>query len=155
MASASDNLVAIVRGAVESIGYELVGVEYRSQGKDGSLLRVYIDHERGVGVKDCVAVSHQISGVLDVEDPIREQYNLEVSSPGLDRPLFFAKDFERFAGSRVYIRLRVKLQDRRRYEGVLNGMRDDDVLIVVDGEEFALPLDLIDKARLVPGSDLG
>jgi ribosome maturation factor RimP len=155
MASASDSLVEMVRGAVESIGFELVGVEYQSQGRGGSLLRVYIDHAKGIGVEDCTAVSHQISGVLDVEDPIKENYNLEVSSPGLDRPLFFAKDFERFAGSKVHIRLRVKLLDRRRFEGVLNGMQDDDVLVVVDGEEFALPLDLIDKARLVPEFDLG
>ena len=155
MASASDSLIEMVRGAVESIGYELVGVEYQSQGKGGSLLRIYIDHEKGIGVDDCASVSRQVSGVLDVEDPIKENYSLEVSSPGLDRPLFFVRDFERFSGSRVSVRLRVKLQDRRRFEGVLNGVQGDNVLVVVDGEEFALPLDLIDKARLVPDFDLG
>ena len=150
MASASDSLIEIVRGAVEPLGYELVGVEYLTQGKGGGLLRIYIDHENGIGVDNCAAVSHQVSGVLDVEDPIRENYSLEVSSPGLDRPLFFERDYVRFAGRKVSVRLRTKLHDRRRFEGVLNGMQDDKVLVVVDGEETALPLELIDKARLVP-----
>ncbi len=150
MAVASDKLIEIVRGAVEPLGYELVGVEYLSQGRGGSLLRIYIDHENGIGVDDCAKVSHQVSGVLDVEDPIQENYSLEVSSPGLDRPLFFENDFVRFAGHRVSVRLRTKLHDRRRYEGVLKGVQDGNVLVVVDGEEAVLPLDLIDKARLVP-----
>ncbi len=150
MAVASDKLIEMILGAVEPLGYELVGVEYLSQGKGGSLLRIYIDHEHGIGVDDCAKVSHQVSGVLDVEDPIQENYSLEVSSPGLDRPIFFEKDYVRFAGHRVNVRLRTKLHDRRRYEGVLNGVRDGNVLVAVDGEETALPLDLIDKARLVP-----
>jgi ribosome maturation factor RimP len=150
MAGAADGLVQLIRGAVEPMGYELVGVEYLSQGRGGSLLRVYIDHVNGITVDDCADVSHQISGVLDVEDPIKENYSLEVSSPGLDRPLFFKEDFERFSGSRVSVKLRVKLHDRRRFEGVLNGVEGDEVLVNVDGEEYALPLDQIDKARLVP-----
>jgi ribosome maturation factor RimP len=150
MAVASEKLIEIVRGAVEPLGYELVGVEFLSQGRGGSLLRIYIDHENGIGVDDCAKVSHQVSGVLDVEDPIQENYSLEVSSPGLDRPLFFEKDYVRFTGHRVAVRLRTKLHDRRRYEGVLMGMREGNVLVLMDGEEAALPLDLIDKARLVP-----
>lgn len=150
MAGVSENLLEIVRGAVEPLGYELVGVEYQSQGRGGSLLRVYIDHEEGIGVDDCATVSHQVSGVLDVEDPIRENYSLEVSSPGVDRPLFFERDYVRFAGERVSIRLRTKLHDRRRYEGVLKGLQDGKVLVDMDGEVASLPLELIDKARLVP-----
>jgi ribosome maturation factor RimP len=150
MAVASEKLIEIVRVAVEPLGYELVGVEFLSQGRGGSLLRIYIDHENGIGVEDCAKVSHQVSGVMDVEDPIQENYSLEVSSPGLDRPLFFEKDYVRFAGHRVAVRLRTKLHDRRRYEGVLMGMREGNVLVLMDGEEASLPLDLIDKARLVP-----
>ncbi|AKH22139.1 hypothetical protein AAY24_08185 [Sedimenticola thiotaurini] len=150
MAGASESLIEIVRGAVEPLGYELVGVEYLSQGKGGSLLRIYIDHENGISVDDCATVSHQVSGVLDVEDPIKENYSLEVSSPGLDRPLFFEKDFVRFAGQKINVRLRTKLHDRRRFEGVLKGVQDGEVLVAMDGEVTALPLDLIDRARLVP-----
>ena len=150
MAGVSEKLLEIVREAVEPLGYELVGVEYLSQGRGGSLLRVYIDHEEGISVDDCAAVSHQLSGVLDVEDPIRENYSLEVSSPGLDRPLFFERDFVRFAGMRASIRLRTKLHDRRRFEGVLRGVQEGKVLVETDGEVASLPLELIDKARLVP-----
>jgi ribosome maturation factor RimP len=150
MGSASDSLKASIAAAVESLGYEFVGLEYRGSGDSGSLLRVYIDHADGVDLDDCAAVSHQVSGVLDVEDPIGGHYTLEVSSPGLDRPLFSKQHFERFAGSRVSIKLRQKLQDRRRFEGVLQGVREDDVVVEVDGSEFRLPLDQIEKARLVP-----
>lgn len=150
MASAADSLTEMIRETVEPMGYELVGVEYLSQGTSGSLLRIYIDHENGINVDDCVSVSHQVSGVLDVEEPIREKYSLEVSSPGLDRPLFSARDYERFAGNRVNIRLRTKLHDRRRFQGLLKGILDGDVVVVVDDQEYRLPLEQIDKARLVP-----
>ncbi|WP_330178527.1 ribosome maturation factor RimP [Candidatus Vondammii sp. HM_W22] len=131
------------------MGYELAGVEYLSQRKGGSLLCIYIDHADGIAMGDCVKVSHQVSGVLDVEDPIHETYRLEVSSLGLDRPLFTKEDFDRFTGSRVNIKLCVKLQGRRRFEGFLNGTLDDDVLVTVDDENFILPLEQIDEARLV------
>ncbi|MES9869135.1 MAG: ribosome maturation factor RimP [Sedimenticola sp.] len=149
MARAPDNVIELMRDTVEPMGYELVGVEYLSDGRAGQILRIYIDHENGISVDDCSSVSHQVSGVLDVEDPIQEKYALEVSSPGLDRPLFFKEHFERFKGSRVKIRLHEKLQGRRRFEGVLNGLQGDDVLVTVDDEEFLLPYDLIDRARLV------
>lgn len=150
MVGVADSLAGLIRETVEPMGYELVGVEYLSQGKDGSLLRIYIDHADGIVMDDCVKVSHQVSGVLDVEDPIKENYRLEVSSPGLDRPLFTKEDFDRFTGSRVNIKLRVKHQGRRRFEGLLNGTLDDDVLVTVDDEKFTLPLEQIEKARLVP-----
>ncbi|MES9957643.1 MAG: ribosome maturation factor RimP [Sedimenticola sp.] len=149
MARAPDNVIELMRDTVEPMGYELVGVEYLSDGRAGHILRIYIDHENGISVDDCSSVSHQVSGVLDVEDPIQEKYALEVSSPGLDRPLFFKEHFERFKGGRVKIRLHEKLQGRRRFEGVLNGLQGDDVLVTVDDEEFLLPYDLIDRARLV------
>ncbi|MES9898465.1 MAG: ribosome maturation factor RimP [Sedimenticola sp.] len=150
MASAADSLTEMIREAVEPMGYELVGVEYRSQGTGGSLLRIYIDHTNGINVDDCASVSRQVSSVFDVEDPIRENYSLEVSSPGLDRPLFSEKDYERFAGSRVNIKLRTKLYEKRRFQGVLQGILDGDVVVAVDDQEYRLPLEQIDKARLVP-----
>ncbi|MDH5614342.1 MAG: ribosome maturation factor RimP, partial [Gammaproteobacteria bacterium] len=87
---------ALFEPAITAMGYELVGVEYLRQGKQG-LLRIYIDSENGITVDDCGKVSHQVSGILEVEDPIRENYVLEVSSPGLDRPLYTAEHFVRFA----------------------------------------------------------
>ncbi|MEJ1297603.1 MAG: ribosome maturation factor RimP [Candidatus Sedimenticola sp. (ex Thyasira tokunagai)] len=150
MASAADSLTEMIRETVEPMGYELVGVEYRSQGTGGSLLCIYIDHTNGINVDDCASVSRQVSSVFDVEDPIRENYSLEVSSPGLDRPLFSEKDYERFAGSRVNIKLRTKLYEKRRFQGVLQGILDGDVVVAVDDQEYRLPLEQIDKARLVP-----
>ncbi len=145
MSGVSESLIEMIRPGVESLGYELVGVEYL-----GSRLRIYIDHADGINVDDCARVSHQVSGVLDVEDPIKENYTLEVSSPGLDRPLFYKADFDRFAGERASIKLREKLIDRRKFEGTLKGTEEKGVLLEVDGEELLLPFGQIEKAQLVP-----
>ncbi|MGA7799547.1 MAG: ribosome maturation factor RimP [Gammaproteobacteria bacterium] len=141
------NLMALIEPAVTALGCELVGVEYVS---GSSLLRVYIDRPEGVTLDDCEAVSYQISGLLDVEDPVPGHYSLEVSSPGLDRPLFKAGDFERFAGQQVRIRLGVPIDGRRNFKGLLRGLRQDDVVIEEDGQEVRLPLERIEQARLVP-----
>ncbi len=141
-------LTALIRPAVEALGYELVGVEYR-RGRKGALLRVYIDHREGVTLDDCARVSHQVSGVLDVEDPIVEQYDLEVSSPGLDRPLFEPEHFERFAGQRVRIRLSPPVDGRRKFTGVLLGIEDGQVRVDEDGIERRVPLEAVSTARLV------
>ena len=147
----SAELRKLIEPAVTSLGYELVGVEF-IRGKTG-LLRVYIDSEDGVTVDDCKSVSHQVSGLLDVEDPIRGQYSLEVSSPGLDRPLFRAPDFERFAGCEISMRLSAPLEGRRNFKGTLLGLRDDRVVVQMDDEELVVSLDEIDQARLVPDYD--
>jgi ribosome maturation factor RimP len=145
----SAELRELLEPAVTALGYELVGVEF-THGKTG-VLRVYIDHPEGIGVDDCEKVSHQVSGILDVEDPIRGHYALEVSSPGLDRPLYRARDFERFAGSEVDLRLLAPLDGRRRFKGVLGGLRDGQVVVKMnDDEELVVALEEIDQARLVP-----
>ncbi len=149
MRQAPANVLNVVEPVVESLGYELVGVEYLSQGRDG-LLRVYIDAENGIKVEDCQRVSHQLSGVLDVEDVIKGHYSLEISSPGLDRPLFNAAQFERFAGSEAKLRLEAPLDGRRKFRGTLLGVEDGEVRLRVDGEEVRIPLVSIDKANLVP-----
>ena len=142
-------LSEILTPVVESMGYELVGVEY-SGGEHHGVLRVYIDKEDGITVDDCADVSRQVSALLDVEDPIAHAYDLEVSSPGLNRPLFKGADFERFAGQPAKIRLAVPLNGRRNFSGVLQGIDGNDVVsIEVDNELFELPLHDIARANLV------
>ena len=140
----------LVRRAVEALGYELVGVEYLSRPKAGHLLRIYIDSEEGVGLADCEKVSHQVSGLLDVEDPIRGDYTLEVSSPGLDRPLFEKAHFARFAGEVARVKLTEALNGRSNYKGTIVGVDGDDVVMQVEGELLRLPFARMSSARLVP-----
>lgn len=149
MRSQHDTLYRLIEPAVAVLGYELVGIHFWPQGKR-TLLRVYIDSNRGIAVGDCERVSHQVSGVLDVHNPISGPYTLEVSSPGLDRPLFAPSDFERFKGRRIKLRLNAPLHGRRNFSGVLMGFRDGMVLIQADDIEHSLPVALIGTARLVP-----
>ena len=139
----------MIEAAVNALGYELLGVEYHAAPQH-SRVRVYIDSESGIGVEDCERVSYQVSGILDVEDPVAGAYDLEVSSPGLDRPLFEPNDFARYRGSRVKIRLNWPLDGRRNFRGILEGYRDGNIFINVDGAEHALPFSRIGTARLIP-----
>lgn len=134
---------------VASMGFELWGIEYLAQGKH-TLLRVYIDSESGVTIDDCAAISHQISGLLDVEDPISGEYDLEVSSPGVDRLLFSLDQYKAFIGHQVQIRLRVPFEGQRNFKGLLNGVEGEDVLLIIDEEELLLPVEMIDRAQVVP-----
>ena len=143
------HLRQLLEPVISLMGYELVGIEYLGQGRNG-VLRVYIDKTDGVTLDDCEKVSRQVSGLLDVEDPIRERYTLEVSSPGLDRPLFTREHFARHTGEWVQVRLDKPLDGRRNFKGIIQGMQDEEVLLEVDGTQFVLPLKTIEKARLVP-----
>lgn len=135
---------------VEGLGYEFWGLEFHPRGQQ-SLLRVYIDDaEKGVDIEDCEKVSRQISGVMDVEDPIQTEYTLEVSSPGMDRPLFRPEHYQAFTGHQVKIRLRMAFEGRRKFQGVLKGLEGDDVVVIVDDHEYLLPFDSIEKAHIVP-----
>lgn len=145
--TAVDTLTKVLEPVVVAMGYELVGIEYRPN-KRRALLRIYIDKADGVSVEDCALVSHQISGVLDVEDPLSGQYILEVSSPGLRRPIFKVSDYDRFAGELVHIRIQGTLDGRRRIHGILRGLRADCVIVVENGIEISVPLDRVDKANL-------
>ncbi len=145
----SHTLREILEPVVTAMGYELIGVEFHPH-RGSALLRLYIDKEGGVNVDDCQQVSHQVSGVLDVEDPIPGHYRLEVSSPGLDRPLFQAHDFSRFAGHPVRVQLTLPLNGRKKFTGRLVGVRADQVVLEHEGQELAIPLTAIEKARLIP-----
>lgn len=150
MSAKLNTLEEILRPVVEGLGYEYWGVEFRSQGRH-SLLRLYIDdQENGISVEDCEKVSRQVSGVMDVEEPIQNEYTLEVSSPGMDRPLFTLEQFTAWAGYQVSIRLRMAFEGRRKFQGILKGTEDGDVVVVVDDHEYLLPFESIDKANIVP-----
>jgi ribosome maturation factor RimP len=150
MHKAPEALIKIVRGVVEPMGYEFVGLEYLSRPKSGHLLRVYIDIERGVLLDDCEAVSRQLSAVLDVEDPISGEYALEVSSPGLDRPLFELAHFCRFEGQTAKVTLMRPIDGRRRFKGIIEAVAGEEIKMLVDGEVVVLPFSDIEGARLVP-----
>jgi len=150
MRSAPDNLTQIIRQVVEPMGYELVGIELLNRKKAAVLLRIYIDTSKGITLDDCTAVSHQVSGVLDVEDPIEANYDLEVSSPGLDRPLFDKEHFDRYKGKTARIKMRIKLEGSRKFEGVLAGVEGDNVVLEIEDRRCDLPLDQIESARLIP-----
>ena len=139
----------IIEPVVTAMGYELVGVEYVVQAGRPTL-RVYVDAPAGITLEDCQRVSGQIGALLDVEDPLDTAYNLEVSSPGLDRPLFEAKHFVQFTGRRAKIRMKTLIQGRRRFTGVIQGVQDGDVIILENDQIVVLPLVNIEKAHLVP-----
>jgi len=150
MHKAPPPLTDLVRRAVEALGYELVGTEYLSGPRGGNLLRIYIDSEQGIGLADCEKVSHQVSGMLEVEDPIRGDYALEVSSPGLDRPLFEKAHFERFVGQVARVKLNAAVNGRSNYKGTILAVDGDDVVMQVEGESVRLPFAQMSSARLVP-----
>ena len=136
----------------KALGYELVAVELG--GGDTSVLCCYIDSENGIGVEDCAKASRQFSAILDVEDPISNKYNLEVSSPGLDRPLVTLDHFEDAIEKKVKIKLSMPIEGRKRFTGFLVVVNREQakpsVILDVDGHEFELVVADMDRARLVP-----
>jgi ribosome maturation factor RimP len=137
---------------VVGMGFELVEIEHQPHPQHG-VLRIYIDKEEGIQLEDCSAVSRQISALLDVEDPITGRFNLEVSSPGLDRPLRRVEDFQRFSGEVVKIKTAMAIEGQRNFKGRLQGVEDDQVIIECENKKVCLPIMAIDKARLVPDFD--
>ncbi len=147
--SKQGNLEALIEPIVSSMDYELVGIEFLSQGRH-SILRLYIDKEGGINVDDCSQVSGQVSAMLDVEDPIKGEYSLEVSSPGLDRPLFTLAQYERFKGQKCTIRTKMPVDGQRKFTGTIQSTTEDSVLLEVDGKLSTLSFNMIDKANIVP-----
>ena len=147
--SKQGNLKGLVEPIVESMGYEFVGLEYISQGKH-SILRIFIDKPDGVLVDDCSKVSGQLSAMLDVEDPIRGEYSLEVSSPGMDRPLFTAAHFAQFVGSKCVMRMKMPIDGQRKFTGLIKALSDGMVELEMESKTVSLAVDMVDKANLVP-----
>jgi len=141
-------LQAMFEPVVISLGFDLWGIEYISQGRH-STLRVYIDSENGINVDDCATVSRQVSAILDVEDPIAGEYSLEVSSPGMDRPLFCIEHYSAYQGEAMQLRLLGAISGRRKFTGVLESVAENILTFIVDGELLEVPFDQIEKGRIV------
>jgi ribosome maturation factor RimP len=149
-----DALMSLLEPTIEALDYELVDVEFAREGR-GGVLRIFIDRRAGdarpgITVDDCAAVSHAVSSVLETQDPIKGHYTLEVSSPGFDRILRTRAHFQRFVGERVFAEMKLPIQGRRRFVGILKSLEGDMIVVDVDGKAHSLPLEQIQKARLRP-----
>lgn len=149
MRNSSAAIKAMILPTVESLGYELWGCVYVTQGQR-SILRVYIDSEQGIKLVDCERVSRQISALFDVEDPILTRYNLEVSSPGLDRPLFTAEQFQRFVGCKVSVQTHTAIDNQRKFKGLLKSTTEEGIVLSSEGEDVTLTWDNIMRANVLP-----
>ena len=142
-------LVELLGPLIRAMGYEMLGIEQLAQGRH-SVIRIYIDRASGITLTDCEQVSEQVTGLLDVEDPVKGSYNLEVSSPGLDRPLFTLEHFRRYLGAEARVQLRSKLDGRRKLSGRIEAVEGETVVMNMDGIVYRVPAEMIEKARLVP-----
>ena len=152
--SMHDALMRLLEPPIEALNYELVDIEFAQAGR-GGVLRIFIDRRAedsslGITVDDCANVSHAVSQVLEIQDPIKGHYTLEVSSPGFDRILRTRAHFERFVGERIFAELKLPIEGRRRFVGVLKSIAEDTVIVEVDGKAHSLPFERIQKARLRP-----
>jgi len=144
-----DELLRLLEPVVEGLGYELIEVEFVPQGRD-SVLRLFIDGPKGVDLDVCAAVSKEVEATLDASDPVPGHYNLEVSSPGLDRILRKRAHYERYVGNRVHVQLASPMDGRRRYTGALRAVDDEGITVEVDRQNYTLPFRLIQRTRLKP-----
>lgn len=143
----NNEIVALLTPTVEDMGYVLWGCEYLSQGKH-SLLRVYIDKADGIGIEDCEQVSRNISALLDVEDPLPGHYTLEVSSPGIPRPLFYSHHYQLFLGQSVQIKLIKPEEGKRKFCGEIISADDNTLILNIDNEQREFNISQIVKAHL-------
>ena len=150
MAKIADKVFSTINPIVIDMGYELLGIEYVASGKH-SVLRLYIDCEEGVGVNDCETVSRQVSSIMDVEDPISGQYNLEVSSPGIERPLFVIAHYQRFLGHDVRLRTYRPIEGKRNFTGSIGrvGETNNTIELVTELGPVTVDIGLIEKANLI------
>lgn len=142
-------LTELIQPVIEDLGFVLWGVEYLPQ-KNSAIMRVFIDHENGVGVDDCAKCSREISGLLEVEDPIKSAYVLEVSSPGLDRVLFNAEQFSHYISERVQIKLAQPVDGARNIKGTIKAVENDQIVVANEVTEYAFEMNNVMKARLKP-----
>lgn len=149
MTKLEQDLIAMLEPTIEDMGFELLGLELAQAGRNVTL-RIYIDHEEnGVNVDNCADVSRQVSALLDVEDPISSEYNLEVSSPGIDRPLFKPEHFIKAEGEEVRLRTKLPQDGRRNFKGDLVKVEGDMLTLHIDGKDFLVMLSNVEKANII------
>ena len=141
-------LDTLIRSTVNGLGYEMWGYEYRPQ-TESALLRIFIESENGIGLDDCSAVSRQIGAALDVDDLIPVAYILEVSSPGVDRVLFDADQYERYLDESVKIRTRIPVDGRRNFKGKMVAVTEEQVTVEIDNLDYDIPFEVVDRARVL------
>ena len=144
-----EELQKLLEPTIERLGFELTDLEVRLDGK-GGLLLITIDKPEGIDLDDCEKASLAVSALLDIEDPVADNYNLEVSSPGLNRKLTKLEHFQRFEGETLKVTMRLPIAGRRRFRGTLVSSDNENIVVEVDGESHSLPLASLDTARLVP-----
>lgn len=137
----------IVNEILEDLNIELVDIEFRNEGRS-KILRVYIDKENGVSIDDCASISRELGTLLDVNNVINSGYTLEVSSPGLRRPLKEEKDYKRFLGRQIKLKTNKMVENRKNFEGLLKNCNDGNISVETDGTLYSIPIELITKANL-------
>jgi ribosome maturation factor RimP len=147
--SLADRIENLISPTIEILGFEIVRIEVL--GEINPCLQIMAERidEAGMNVDDCAQISRAVSAILDIEDPITNAYTLEVSSPGMDRPLVKRKHFERFAGAEIRLEKRGQGDEQRRYRGDLKGIKGDDVVLLIKGEEMLIPFADVQKAKIV------
>ena len=152
--SNTETLEALIEPVVNSFDCELWGVDYRPMNRS-ALLRVFIDRPDGVTLDHCSQVSYQLSGLLDVEDPIKVPYTLEVSSPGIDRPLLRLEHYRKHIGHDAKVRLKWPVEGARNFRGVIQSVEGDEITMNVDGGEVVFPFDAVSRGRLIVDVQFG
>ncbi len=142
-----DQIWVLIEPVVKSEGFELIEIEYRRE-TQGWVLRLYIDRDEGVTVEDCARISHVVGDLMDVADPIENPYHLEVSSPGLDRPLRKYEHFHKYVGKVVKVRTTAPVEKRKKFKGILLGSTPEGITVDCEGQVFQIPLNLLDRAQL-------
>ena len=148
LARIETKLADLLSAPVEALGYQLWGIDYVQAGKH-STVRVYIDSDNGISIDDCAEASRQISAVMDVEDPIATEYTLEVSSPGVDRPLFNAEQYSMYIGEEVKVLLNMPVNGSRNLKGAVTKVEGQMLSLQVDGKDTLVALDNIRKGNLI------
>lgn len=148
----TDRLQSMIEPTVIDMGFEFWGLEYQS---GTSLLRIYIDSSNGISVDDCAKVSRQLSVMLDVEDPIKVEYRLEVSSPGLSRPFYSIGQYQGYIGHMLKVKLRASFDGRKQFKGLLSkvNIEENEIAIVEGDDELAIPFEMVERANLIPQFD--
>ncbi|MFQ3345472.1 MAG: ribosome maturation factor RimP [Porticoccaceae bacterium] len=150
MAVADGKIKELLQPVIEALGCQLWGIDLQSGAKT-KLLRVFIDREDGlIGIEDCEKVSRQSSSILDVEDVINGEYILEVSSPGMDRPLYEIGHYQKYIGEDISLKLRFPYEGRRNFKGRLTAIDGDEIIMVATDHEFLFPIEAIERANVVP-----